>query len=161
MACVRSESIFCWPRVFAVFFFLEVECFPAVVWEAPVDLPALPAVADVWVFVVPAGDLLAGSWLAELALAGVCGLACAANAVAHASRSGPTAPHRKARVPADTLSLKMRSLCSVENVAQDLVETKSPTGPWHCTHPQSSSSIKGVQCQLQLGYFQLRKCACE
>jgi hypothetical protein len=61
MACVRSESIFCWPRAARTVFFLrEVGRFPVeAVWDVPVDLE-LPAAVGVRVFCVLGGDLLAG-----------------------------------------------------------------------------------------------------
>ena len=60
MACVRSESIFCWPRVARTVFFLrEVGRFAAeVVCEAPVDLEVLAEAAECVLWVL-AADLLA------------------------------------------------------------------------------------------------------
>jgi hypothetical protein len=56
-----------------------------------------------------AADLLAEASLVGAAPAGVCGLACALNAVAHISRSAPAALNRKARVPVEILSVNAKS----------------------------------------------------
>jgi hypothetical protein len=63
----------------------------------------------VCVFWVLAEDLLVGAGLVGAAPAEVCGLACAAIAVAHVSKSAPAAQNRKVRVPAETLSVNEKS----------------------------------------------------
>ena len=109
MACVRSASIFCWPRARTVFFLRELGRFPAeAACEPPVDWELLAAVG-VCAFWVLAADLLAEGGPVEAAPAAVCGLACAAKAAAQVNKSAPTALNRKARVPVETLSVKAKS----------------------------------------------------